>query len=342
MTSVAELYSQLVTYETHMALQSGSGGGSSTNLSNRGGGGGRGRGDRDGFTNNNPGRSDSHNSGGRDNSRPTCQVYKNVKHTADQCWHRFDEEYMPEDWHVVVAATHSFNDNNWYTDLGATDHITRDLEKLAICDKYTGNDQIHTASGRDMAINHIGYSTIHTLCSQLMLNKILHVPQALKNLISVHRLASDNNIFLEFHPRFFCIKDLYTRSLLVKGPCQGGLYPLPSSSFKKLAFGVNKLACGVIKPSIDRWHSRLGQPATSIVQRVIKEFNLPCLVSKQTDSVCNACKQAKSYHLPYPKSTSTSSHPLELVFSDVWGATPESVGCFKYYVSFIDDYSKFT
>jgi hypothetical protein len=34
--------------------------------------------------------------------------------------------------------------------------------------------------------------------------------------------------------------------------------------------------------------------------------------------------------------------PLELVFSDVWGPTCESVGRNKYYVSFIDDFSKFT
>jgi transposase InsO family protein len=34
--------------------------------------------------------------------------------------------------------------------------------------------------------------------------------------------------------------------------------------------------------------------------------------------------------------------PLELVFSDVWGPACESVGRNKYYVSFIDDFSKFT
>jgi hypothetical protein len=33
---------------------------------------------------------------------------------------------------------------------------------------------------------------------------------------------------------------------------------------------------------------------------------------------------------------------LQLVFSDVWGSTIDSFGNKKYYVSFIDDYSKFT
>jgi len=48
------------------------------------------------------------------------------------------------------------------------------------------------------------------------------------------------------------------------------------------------------------------------------------------------------HQLPYPKSTSVSTSPLELVFSDVWGPAPTSVGRYQYYVSFIDDYSKFT
>jgi histone deacetylase 1/2 len=41
-------------------------------------------------------------------------------------------------------------------------------------------------------------------------------------------------------------------------------------------------------------------------------------------------------------STSVSSEPLQLVFSDVWDPAPTSVGRHDYYVSFIDDYSKFT
>src|SRR4051812_25158106 len=63
----------------------------------------------------------------------------------------------------------------------------------------------------------------------LYLNKILHVPQTAKNLVSVHRFTRDNNVFIEFHPYFFCIKDTHTRRTLLKGRCIGGLYPLISS-----------------------------------------------------------------------------------------------------------------
>ena len=59
-------------------------------------------------------------------------------------------------------------------------------------------------------------------------------------------------------------------------------------------------------------------------------------------SVCDTCQRAKSHQLPFSRSSSESEYPLELIYSDVWGAAPQSVGGFKYYVSFIDDYSKFT
>jgi histone deacetylase 1/2 len=92
---------------------------------------------------------------------------------------------------------------------------------------------------------------------------------------------------------------------------------------------------------LDRWHHHLGHPSFRIVEKVLRDYKLPCSFDSNKD-VCDACQKGKSHQLPYLISTSVSSHPLELVFSDVWGAAPESAGRFKYYVSFIDDYSKFT
>ncbi|WVZ77133.1 hypothetical protein U9M48_025033 [Paspalum notatum var. saurae] len=339
--SVNELYAQLLAYETRMKLVNPQSSGSSANAAHRGGRGGRGRGGAPrgrgqgysrgnggtnggrGFSNQNNYRRNDSNSNLQD-QRPLCQVCHKKGHTADRCWHRYDENYVPEP-RVAAAASNQYTiDTNWYTDSGATDHITGDLEKLSVRDKYNGTDQIHAANGAGMKISHVGQSTIHTPNRNLHLKNILHVPNSSKNLVSVHRLATDNNVFLEFHPNFFLIKDQGSRSTLLRGPCKQGLYPLPTPHAKH-AFGVSK-------PSIDKWHSRLGHPAIPIVQRVVRNFNLPCLDETNNKSVCDACQQAKSHQLPYPKSTSISSHPLELVFSDVWGPAPDSVGRYKYYL----------
>jgi hypothetical protein len=141
-------------------------------------------------------------------------------------------------------------------------------------------------------------------------------------------------VYLEFHPDFFLIKDRDTRSTLLRGACGKGMYPLPSTP------ASSKQACGVNKVPLDRWHHRSGHPSFRIVEGVLRDHKLPCSFDSNKDVVCDACQKAKSHQLPYPTSTSTSSHPLELVFSDVWGPAPESAGRSKYYVSFIDDFSK--
>jgi hypothetical protein len=60
------------------------------------------------------------------------------------------------------AATSYGVDSNWYADSGATDHVTRELDKLTVKDTYTGGDQIYTASGSGMHIKHVGHTIIHT------------------------------------------------------------------------------------------------------------------------------------------------------------------------------------
>jgi histone deacetylase 1/2 len=93
-------------------------------------------------------------------------------------------------------------DTNWYVDSGATNHITGELDKLTIREKYGRRDQVHGANGSGMSISNIGHSTLHTpilpyipICA-LHLNNILHVPSANKSLAFVHHIASNNNAFL--------------------------------------------------------------------------------------------------------------------------------------------------
>ena len=228
-------------------------------------------------------------------------------------------------------------DTNCYIDSGVTDHITSDLNKMTIRDKYNGNEQVHTANGSGMDINHIGHSIVSTSDRDLHLKNTLHVPQSSKSLLSAHRLAFDNHAFVEIHPYSFFIKDQATRKTLLQGRCRRGLYPISSTSTNS-----SKHVLSAVKPSSERWHFRLGRPSSSIVKKVISHNNLPCSSDFNDDSVCDACQKGKSHQLPYSKSFSESSAPLELIFSDVWGHAIESVGRKKYYVSFINDFRKFT
>jgi hypothetical protein len=106
-------------------------------------------------------------------------------------------------------------DSNWYANSGATDHVTGDLDKLAIRAAYNDNDHIYTVSGTCMHIKHVGQSVIRTPYRDLKLNHIPHDPQSSKNLASVHRITTYNNVFFELHPNFFFIKDRESRKTLL-------------------------------------------------------------------------------------------------------------------------------
>ncbi|KAM3315656.1 hypothetical protein ACQJBY_034030 [Aegilops geniculata] len=168
--TVAELFSQLLSFETGLNLRSG-GSQSSANAATRGcrngaGGGDRGRrqggnggdrGGRGGGYSKSGGRGGGHNGnnggGGNYNNhasapRVQCQICGKMGHPAWKCWKRYDESYQGvEEKSANLAAPQYGVDTNWYLDSGATDHITGDLEKLTVRDRYTGNEQIHTASG---------------------------------------------------------------------------------------------------------------------------------------------------------------------------------------------------
>lgn len=184
--TVGDLYAQLLSFEQRMELLQG-GSRSSTNSMLCGGrGGGRhehghgnGGGDR--------GRGYCHDNDGKGNNtnKPICQLCGKVGHTAIKCWKRFDTSYAGEE-KVARAAMSTYGiDTNWYLDTRATDHITGELEKLSVKDKYNGNDKVHTASGSGMDINYVGSAIVHSPVRDLHLKNSLHVPRAQKNLVFV-------------------------------------------------------------------------------------------------------------------------------------------------------------
>jgi hypothetical protein len=78
--------------------------------------------------------------------RPWCQICGRPNHTAPQCWYNYDDGYQAEEKaSAAMVTTPSYSvDAPWYSDMGTTDHITNDLDRLAVRDKYQGKVQIQT------------------------------------------------------------------------------------------------------------------------------------------------------------------------------------------------------
>lgn len=116
---------------------------------------------------------------------------------ALRCYHRFDHSYQAEESaHVAVAVSTSYNiDRNWYADMGVTDHLTIDLDRLTMHELYNGSDKIQVANGSGMTISHVGQSAVPRSFCSFILNNVLHVPCVNKNLVSVHKFTRDNYAF---------------------------------------------------------------------------------------------------------------------------------------------------
>jgi histone deacetylase 1/2 len=305
-----------------------------------GGGHGGGRGDGSGRDGNAQG-----GGRGRGGNKSTCQICGIYGHDALRCYSRFNHAIQPETSNRAAAhysntSDGGFNsDANWYLDSGATDHMTNDLERLHVHENYRGNEQIQVANGKHIPILHIGDSSLSGSTRNLHLSNVLHSPYISKNLLSTHKLANDNDCFVEIHPSSFCVKDLKTRATLLRGRAHGGLYPVPPHQphHRRCLPQAHSIAL-----SKEPWHRRLGHPAPPIVQAILQSNKLGPLQNNGVPHVCDACQQAKLHQLPYAVSSRVSTSPLELVHTDVWGPAIRSAGGFRYYVSFLDDFSKFT
>jgi hypothetical protein len=130
-----------------------------------------------------------------------CEICKKHGHSASDCWWRHADDKKDNCEKSANLASYGV-DTNWYPDTGATEHITSELNKLLIANKYHGQDKVHTADGTGMEISHIGDSILSTPHGSFKLKNILHIPNASKNLLSVHRFTLDNHVFIEFHPFF--------------------------------------------------------------------------------------------------------------------------------------------
>lgn len=170
-----------------------------------------------------------------------------------------------------MVASQSPGNATWYTDSGATDHITSDINNLTSRSNYQGPDQVSVGNGAGLRISHVVSSFISSPFAQFRLSNTLHVPNIAANLISVRCFATDNNCAFKFVASDFCVKDKVTVTgrMLFHELSENGLYPFPLSIQSSLPNTSSTRALIGEKAFASVWHSCLGHPASTVLRHLL-------------------------------------------------------------------------
>lgn len=93
--------------------------------------------------------------------------------------------------------------------------------------------------------------------------------------------------------------------------------------------------------SIHLWYRPFAHSFIGKLCHLLPQCHLGFITNESFD--CTSCQNTKQPVLSFNRSTFISTSPFDLMYSDIWepAHTPTMRGC-RYYVLFIDDYSRFT
>jgi hypothetical protein len=168
---------------------------------------------------------------------------------------------------------------------------------------------------------------------------ISHVPRLKMNLFSAGQLT-DSGFRVILDADSCDIQYHHTQALVGAGPHRrdsSGLWELdwlhvPSAATSPAS---SPAVVASVTGSFQQWHHHR---LSSLVHR-----GLLGSVSGDVSLNCQGCRLGKQIPLPYPTSMSVSQRPFDLVHFDVWGLAPFALkGGHRYYILFIDDFSRYT
>ena len=165
------------------------------------------------------------------------------------------------------------------------------------------------------------------------LQSVKYIPDMRKNLISLGVLDTNGH---QWTVADGILQVKAGDKVILKGKKHKNLYILEGNT-----------VCGEANLSSSRdekaymWHSRLGHMGEKNLEILYKKGLLQSMQSTSLD-FCEHCVYGKHKRHAFGVGTHSSKEMLEYIHSDVWGPSPIPSHSGKlYYVSFIDDYSRF-
>jgi len=236
------------------------------------------------------------------------------------------------------SGNYKFPSKPWYLNSSASNHMTDTIASLSNVRNNDGNLKINTTDGSSLPISALGDLSPS-------LTDVFVSPDLSTNLIYIGQLV-DNNCDVHFSHSGCVVQDQVSRKMIAKGLKVGLLFPLYISSSTIIpSFPLLFFARNVIGSGHKMWHKCLGHPNSDVLRTLFKSGllgNKACS-SLNLSFDCTSCKLDKSKVLPFPHHASRAPQCFDIIHSDVWGIAPVvSYTHYKYFVTFIDDFSRFT
>lgn len=246
----------------------------------------------------------------------------------------FNSEHEQQEYQSV-----SDTELKLFLDSGCTDHIVSNIEYFETYLPLKEPIPISIAK-EGMIMNAVGIGTIKgiIICDNeripCILKNVLHVPNGRRNLLSVKKMEMTNFKILFAHGE----AKVYSPYDRLVARCKlRNLYEFTMFVDKK------DTSCNITECEL--WHKRFGHLNYFSLQELQKKNMVDgmCKIDPSGISdICEACMKGKMHRTPFG-SRKCAKSPLEIVHSDVCGPiNPVSTEGYRYYVSFMDDYTHFT
>jgi hypothetical protein len=240
-----------------------------------------------------------------------------------------DSANVVADGEALILSVDSPLDS-WVLDSGASFHTTAIRE---ILENYVSGDfgKVYLADGTALDVVGIGNVKIRIHADSVWkLQKVRHVPELKKNLISVGQL-DDEGHGIHFHGGKWKVS--MGARIIALGEKTGTLYMTTDMR--------DTIAVADASAEADLWHQRLGHMSEKGLKVMHSLGKLPKLKSVNID-FCENCIFGKQKRVSFKTGGRTlRNEKLELVHTDVWGpAAVSSIGGKSYFVTFIDDHSR--
>ena len=261
------------------------------------------------------------------------------KKGSARCAQKQEDALTSEEETLVSSDT--LSNSGWIIDSRATQHMTCERDRLR---EYVAFDKpciVHLGDNRlILAFGKGAYHIVSDLGDHhlpIVLRDVLYLPDLDKNLLSVRAMVKPGAT-VEFQGN----KCKITRNgkLLAVGKNERKLYLLQIVEDQHV-YNAQK------NSNLELWHYWYGHLGIDNVKVLMKGEMVDGISSKdncQECSVCESCIMGKQHKTEYPKDGGKhKSDLLELVHSDVCGPMPvNSFGHSRYFVTFIDDCSRYT